>query len=159
MVLAEAGQDVVEVSAGKHSRGAKNDPSDAVRAARTALAREQQAEPRARGLREALRQVLVTRQAILVSRAKAINELTSLIVLAPEHLRAVLRGAPLATQRQRIAAGTEFLLGQIHELDSELAELVTAHPGRTGSARRARCRAGRGCAAAGELVAPRTCPR
>jgi len=36
-------------------------------------------------LREALRQVLVTRQAVLVSRTKTINELKSLIVVAPEH--------------------------------------------------------------------------
>jgi transposase len=48
-VLAEAGEDVVEVSGGKRTRGAKSDRIDAVRAARTALAREQQAEPRARG--------------------------------------------------------------------------------------------------------------
>ena len=48
--LAEAGEDVVEVSGGKRARGAKNDRIDAVRAARTALAREQQAVPRARGL-------------------------------------------------------------------------------------------------------------
>jgi hypothetical protein len=47
---------------------------DAVQAARTALASDQQATPRARGLREALRQVLVTRQAVLVSRTKATNE-------------------------------------------------------------------------------------
>ena len=44
--------------------------------------------PRERGLREALRQVLVTRQGVLMSRTKAINELKSLIVVAPEHLRA-----------------------------------------------------------------------
>jgi transposase len=102
MILSEAGEDVVEVSCGKRTRGAKSDRIDAVRAARTALAREQQSEPRARGLREALRQILVTRQAVLVSRTKAINELKSLIVVAPEHLRARLRGLPLATQLQCI---------------------------------------------------------
>jgi transposase len=151
MVLAETGQDAVEVSGGRRTHGPKNDRIDAVRAARTALAREQQAEPRARGLREALRQVLVTRQAVLVSRTKAINELKSLIVVAPEHLRAVLRGAPLTTQLQRIAAldspagatiehrvtvftlrsisaRIEFLLAQTQDLDSQLAVLVAAHP-------------------------------
>jgi transposase len=151
MVLAEAGQHVVEVSSGRRSRGAKNDRIDAVRAARSALAREQQAEPRARGLREGLRQVLVTRQAVLVSCTKAINELKSLIVVAPEHLRAALRGTPLATQLTRIAAlespagatlehrvtvrtlrsiaaRIEFLRAQTHDLDAELMGLVTAHP-------------------------------
>ena len=97
-MLAEAGEDVVEISGGKRTRGAKNDRIDAVRAARTALAREHQATPRARGLREALRQILVTRQGILVSRTKAINELKSLIVVAPEHLRAGLRGVALHKQ-------------------------------------------------------------
>src|SRR5262249_10951522 len=85
--LAEAGEDVVEVNGGKRHRGAKNDRLDAVRAARAALSRDHQAAPRARGLREGLRQILVTRQAVLVSRTKAINELKSLIVVAPEHLR------------------------------------------------------------------------
>jgi hypothetical protein len=46
--LAEAGEDVVEVNAGKRQRGAKSDRIDAVRAARTALSRDHQAEPRAR---------------------------------------------------------------------------------------------------------------
>ncbi len=91
-VLAEAGEDVVEITGGRRTRGAKSDRIDAVAAARTALASEQQATPRSRGLREALRQVLVTRQAVLVSRTKAINEFKSLIVVAPEHLRAPLRG-------------------------------------------------------------------
>jgi transposase len=53
-------------------------------------------------LREALRQVLVTRQGVLVSRTKAINELKSLIVVAPEHLRSQLRGLPVANQLDRI---------------------------------------------------------
>ena len=101
-VLAEAGEDVVEIQNNKRSRGAKNDRIDAVQAARTALAQTEQATPRDRGLREALRQVLVTRQGILMSRTKAINELKSLIVVAPEHLRAQLRGLRLAKQLDRI---------------------------------------------------------
>jgi transposase len=150
-MLAEAGEDVVEVSGGKRTRGAKNDRIDAVRAARTALAREHQAAPRARGLREALRAILVTRQGILVSRTKAINELKSLIIVAPEHLRAGLRGIGLNKQLDRIAklsspsgatvehrvtvltlqsiaARVQFLLAQTADLDRELSNLVEAHP-------------------------------
>jgi transposase len=149
--LAEAGEDVVEITGGKRGRGAKSDRLDAVQAARTALSREQQATPRARGLREALRMVLVTRQAVLVSRTKAINELKSLIVVAPEQLRARLRGCPLAKQLDRIeeltnstdvsvehrvsvltlrsiAARIRFLVTQTAELDPELLRLVKAHP-------------------------------
>ena len=149
-VLAEAGEDVVEITGVKRSRGARNDRIDSVQAARTALAQEQQATPRERGLREALRQVLVTRQAVLVSRTKAINELKSLIVVAPEHLRAQLRGLALTKQLDRIdelhspagasvehrttiltlrsiAARIRFLIAQTAELDPELLALVRAH--------------------------------
>jgi transposase len=151
MFLAEAGEDVVEIGGVKRARGAKNDRIDAVRAARHALSREQQASPRSRGLREALRIVLTTRQAVLVSRTKAINELKSLIVVAPEHLRAGLRGRSLTKQLDHIeqlhppatasvehrmtvltlrsiAARIRFLFQQTAELDPELAALVTQHP-------------------------------
>jgi transposase len=150
-VLAEAGEDVVEITGGKRTRGAKNDRIDAVQAARTAVAREQQAAPRSHGLREALRQILTTRQAVLVSRTKAINELNSLIVVAPEHLPAQLRGCRLVKQLTRIeqlpsppdaaiehrvtvltlrsiAARIRFLLDQTAELDPELLALVKQHP-------------------------------
>ena len=59
--LAEAGEDVVEISGRRRARGVNNDRVDAIQAARTALAQYEQALPRERGLREALRQVLVTR--------------------------------------------------------------------------------------------------
>jgi len=101
-VLAGAGEDVVEITGDKRRRGAKNDRIDAIQAARTALSSEHQATPRSRGLREALRQVMTTRQAVLVSRTKAINELKSLIVVAPEYLRAPLRGCSLLVQLRRI---------------------------------------------------------
>ena len=100
--FADAIYAVVEIQNNKRSRGAKNDRIDTVQAARTALAQTEQATPRDRGLREALRQVLVTRQGILMSRTKAINEPKSLIVVAPEHLRAQLRGLGLAKQLDRI---------------------------------------------------------
>jgi transposase len=141
----------VEIAGRKRFRGAKNDRIDAVQAARTALAQQQQITPRERGLREALRQILVTRQAVLVSRTKAINELKSLIVVAPEQLRAQLRGRTLVKQLdqvqqlrspaganlehrvtiltlQSIAARIRFLRAQTTELDSELLALVKAHP-------------------------------
>jgi transposase len=40
----------------------------------------------------------------LISRTKAINELKSLIIVALEHLRASLRGRPLARQLDHIEA-------------------------------------------------------
>jgi transposase len=101
---AEAGEEVVEIGGVKRPRGAKNDQIDAVRAARQALSREHQTKVRAHGLREALRMIVTTRQAILVSRTKASNELKGLIVAAPEQLRSDLRGCSLARQLDRIEA-------------------------------------------------------
>ena len=149
--LAEAGEDVVEIGGVKRQRGARNDQLDAARAARQALAREHQTKVRAHGLREALRMILTTRQAILVSRTKAINELKGLIVAAPEQLRSGLRGCSLARQLDRIeamgtqpegavehrmavltlqsiAARVRFLSAQVDELDPELLTLLKQHP-------------------------------
>ncbi len=149
--LAEAGETVVEVGALKRARGAKNDRIDAIRAARQALSRDEQGAPRAGGLREALRMVFACREGVLVSRTKAINELKSLIVVAPEQLRAQLRGRSLAVQLTRIeqlhvramapvehrlsafslrsvAARVRFLSSQLAELDPQLLGLIEQHP-------------------------------
>lgn len=71
--------------------GAKNDDLDSIRAAREALARQHLATPRARGLREAMRALLVTRNGAVLMRTESINHLKSLIVTAPEGLRDQLR--------------------------------------------------------------------
>jgi transposase len=149
--LAEAGETVVEVGALKRARGAKNDRIDAIRAAREALSRDEQSAPRAGGLREALRMVFACREGVLVSRTKAINELKSLIVVAPEQLRAQLRGRSLAVQLTRIeqlhmtatapveqrlsvfslqsiATRIQFLSTQLAELDPQLLGLIKQHP-------------------------------
>jgi len=149
--LLEAGEAVVEVGSLKRARGAKNDRIDAIRAARQAIARDEQGARRAGGLREALRMVFACREGVVVSRTKAINELKSLIVVAPEQLRAELRGRPLQVQLTRIeqlptpttapvehrlsvltlqsiAARIRFLSAQLAELDPQLLELITQHP-------------------------------
>jgi len=149
--LVAAGETVVEVGALKRARGAKNDRIDAIRAARQALARDEQGAPRAGGLREALRMVFACREGVLISRTKAINELKSLIVVAPEHLRAQLRGRSLPVQLTRIellhvpaaapvehrlsvfslqsiAARVRFLSAQLAELDPQLLTLIKQHP-------------------------------
>lgn len=153
-VLTEAGETVVEVGALKRVRGAKSDRIDAIRAARQALSRDYQGAPRSGGLREALRMVFACRQGVLVSRTKSINELKSLIVVAPEDLRAQLRGRSLAVQLARIeqlqvtrsapvekrlsvfslqsiAARVRFLSAQLAELDPQLLELIKQHPAGT----------------------------
>lgn len=149
--LGEVGETVVEVGALKRARGAKNDRMDAIRAAREALSRDEQAAPRAGGLREALRMVFACREGVLASRTKAINELKSLIVVAPEQVRAELRGRSLAVQLTRIealqaptaapvelrlsvfslqsiTARIRFLSAQLAELDPQLLSLIKQHP-------------------------------
>ena len=92
--LLEQGEWVVEIDRPKRPArrdGAKSDELDAVRAAREALSREHLAQPRRRGSREALRVLLVTREAAVVERTRALDALQALVVNAPEVLRGRLR--------------------------------------------------------------------
>src|SRR5213078_725858 len=92
--LAERGETVLEV--GRPARGerrlrGKDDPLDAVRAARTGLAAESLTLPRAGQRQEALRVLLLTRRSAVDVRRVALVQLRSVIVTAPEHLRDELR--------------------------------------------------------------------
>jgi transposase len=96
-LLVDQGELVVVVDRPKRParrNGAKSDVLDAARAAREVLAREQLAQPRARGDREALRVLLATRRCAVDARTKAINQLKALIVSAPAELRERLRHRP-----------------------------------------------------------------
>src|SRR5690348_15633112 len=92
-LLAE-GEWVVEVDRPRRAarrNGAKSDEIDAIRAAREALEREHLAQPRARGEREAIRVLLITRRGAVRARTRAINHLKALVVTAGEELRHQLR--------------------------------------------------------------------
>ncbi|WP_455681804.1 IS110 family RNA-guided transposase [Streptomyces violascens] len=92
--LNQAGEHVVEVCRPKRPAirgGRKTDMIDAIRAAKEALASEHLIQPRLRGEREALRVLLATRHGALLASTAAINQLKSLIVSAPDDLRAELR--------------------------------------------------------------------
>jgi len=127
--------------------GAKSDEIDAVRAAREALAREHLATPRSRGLREAMRTLVVTRNGAVRARTEATNHLKSLIVTAPEGLRDQLRHHRTDKQIDRCARlrvrpehtlehrGTtralraaarriQFLQAEANELELNIRELV-----------------------------------
>jgi transposase len=130
--------------------GAKNDEIDAVRAGREALAREHLAMPRARGQREAMRTLVITRNGAIHARTEAISHLKSLIVTAPEGLRDQLRGQTTVHQIDRCARlrvrpehslehrGTiralraaarrvQFLEAEAGELELTIRELVEAN--------------------------------
>src|SRR4051812_17234278 len=102
--LAEHGERVLEVdrpARNDQRTRAKSDELDAVRAARTLLARTRHAQPRAGGAREALRALLTTRAGAIEARTAALNQLHALIVAAPEPLREQLRGRTRAQLLER----------------------------------------------------------
>ena len=93
--LLEAGEWVCEVDRPDkpaRKRGAKSDQIDAVRAARQALQEEHLAQPRRRGQREAIRVLKLGRQQAVDVHSQAVVQLKSLVVSAPQELRAQLRG-------------------------------------------------------------------
>ena len=94
-MLQAEGQTVVEANRpARASRrpGGKSDPADALQAARSALAAERHAQPRADGVREALRILLAARAQASSARTAAVNSLKALLLGAPASLRESLRG-------------------------------------------------------------------
>jgi transposase len=92
--LAERGETVLEVGrpvrVERRLRG-KDDPLDAIRAARTGLAVETLTLPRAGQRQEALRVLLLARRSAVDVRRVALVQLRSVIVTAPDQLREELR--------------------------------------------------------------------
>lgn len=92
--LTDRGERIVELDRpGRPARrgGAKSDPIDALRAAREALSRDHQAQPRQSGPRDALRVLLAARRSAVQASGDAQRQLHNLVVCAPEELRARLR--------------------------------------------------------------------
>jgi transposase len=79
----------------------KDDPLDAVRAARAALASDTLTLPPAGERQEALRLLLLARRSAVDVRRQALVQLRSVIVTAPENLRAELRSLPLGELLER----------------------------------------------------------
>ena len=76
----------------KRRNGAKSDPLDAIRAAREALSRTKLGTPRSAGDRQALSVLLAARRSAVQAATDAQRQLFSLIIAAPETLRARFRG-------------------------------------------------------------------
>jgi transposase len=124
----------------------KDDPLDAVRTARAALAGETLAFPRSGQRREALRLLLIARRSAVDVRREALVQLRSVIVTAPDRLREELRGLPVqrlldrcSRLRRSSSAGADelatrlvlrSLARRIETATSEAAELereIVAH--------------------------------
>jgi transposase len=102
--LADRGEQVLEV--GRHARTerrlhGKDDPLDAIRAARTGLVAETLTLPRAGQRQEALRVLLLSRRSAVDVRRVALVQLRSVIVTAPEQLRDELRRLSVTKLIQR----------------------------------------------------------
>jgi transposase len=105
--LQQRGERVLELErpARTGSRGrAKSDALDAIRAARAALTGEPLAGPRSAGRREALRVLLVTREASVAVRRSGLNQLRALVLTAPAELRERLHGLSKRTLVKRCLA-------------------------------------------------------
>jgi transposase len=102
--LSDRGETIVEV--GRSSRAerrlqGKDDPLDAVRAARSVLAAAAMTMPRAGERREALRVLLLARRSAVDVRRLALVQLRSVVVTAPESVREDLRRLPVGQLLRR----------------------------------------------------------
>lgn len=79
----------------KRRNGAKSDALDAIRAAREALSRTKVGRPRHGGDRQALSVLLAARRSAVTACTKAQQQLFSLVIAAPEPIRARFRGQKL----------------------------------------------------------------
>jgi transposase len=102
--LSDRGETVLEIGRGARNerrlRG-KDDPLDAIRAARTALGTEKLVLPRTGQQREALRLLLLARRSAVEVRRHALVQLRSVIVTCPDSLREQLRGLPVTRLLER----------------------------------------------------------
>jgi len=79
----------------KRRNGAKSDPLDAIRAGREALARTRLGTPRSGGDRQALSVLLAARRSAVHAATEAQQQVFSLVIAAPEPIRARFRGQKL----------------------------------------------------------------
>jgi transposase len=104
--LSGRGERVLEVGRLRRGRrsGGKTDALDAIRAARSVLAQNRPAIPRASGDREALRAVAAAREGAVNAKRAGLCQLRDLLVTTPEPLRGELQLLTRARLLQRLAA-------------------------------------------------------
>jgi transposase len=96
--LGDRDEIVVELDRPKRAKrrnGAKSDPLDAIRAAREALARTRLGAPRSGGQRQALSVLLAARRSAVLAATEAQQQVFSLVIAAPEPIRARFRDQKL----------------------------------------------------------------
>jgi transposase len=106
-VLASRSELVLELDRPERARrrnGAKSDPLDAIRAAREALSRTKLGTPRATGDRQALSVLLAARRSAVDAATVAQRQLFSLVIAAPEQIRARFRSQKLPAMLRTASA-------------------------------------------------------
>jgi transposase len=100
------GERVLEVGRLRRERrsGGKTDALDAVRAARSVLAQERPATPRAGGERQALQALVAAREGAVNAKCAGLGQLRDLLITTPEPLRSELRQLTPAPLLRRLAA-------------------------------------------------------
>jgi transposase len=107
-------------------RRGKNDLVDAALAARKLLAGESLSLPRGDGRREDLRLLLLERRGAMQARNAALNQLSALVVTAPDHLRrrlGALSGERLAQAAARLRPRAEVVNGVLRRLGKRVERL------------------------------------
>jgi transposase len=104
--LSGRGERVLEVGRLRRERrsGGKTDALDAVRAARSVLAQERPATPRAGGERQALQALVAAREGAVNAKCAGLGQLRDLLITTPEPLRSELRPLTQARLLRRLAA-------------------------------------------------------
>jgi transposase len=121
--LTGRGERVLEVGRLRRERrsGGKTDALDAIRAARSMLAQERPATPRAGGERQALQALVAAREGAVNAKCAALGQLRDLLVTTPEPLRSELRPLTPAPLLKRLAATRPD-----HQRDPELRGTMLA---------------------------------
>jgi transposase len=116
------GETVIEGGRGprddRRLRG-KDDPLDAIRAARAALASDTLAVPRMGERREAVRLLLVARRGAIEVRRRGLVQLRSVIVTAPDQIRAELEALPERQLLQRCSRFRRSSSSPVDELTTK----------------------------------------
>src|SRR5207247_5325062 len=104
--LSGKGERVLEVGRLRRERrsGGKSDALDAVRAARSVLAQQRPATPRAGGERQALQALVAAREGAVNAQRAGLCQLRDLLITTPEPLRSELRPLTRARLLHQLAA-------------------------------------------------------
>lgn len=110
----------------RQERRGKSDLIDAALAARRLLAGEGLCVPRGGGQREELRLLLLERRSAVRARTAALNQLSALLVTAPERVRerlGALSGERLARSAARLRSGPDVRTGVLRRLGHRVERL------------------------------------